>query len=83
MTEVAQKKHFYVSAINGSKKYLVAGPYSSHGEALTLVNAVRDYAETIDDRAYFMAWGTAGNNTPTKTPLGAWSPKDLTPMLSR
>lgn len=69
------RNHFYVSAIDGSRKYLIAGPYDSHQAALDLVKPVRDHANTIDGRAWFMAWGTAGSDESFKTPLGAWFPE--------
>lgn len=67
---------FYISAIDGPKRYLVAGPYGSHQAALELVRAVRTYAEGQDARACFMAWGTASSAAPMKTPMGAWSPEN-------
>ena len=63
-------QHFYVSAIDGSKRHLVAGPYGSHDEAKGMVEHVRKHAGT-DPRAHFMAWGTAGSAEPIETPLGA------------
>jgi hypothetical protein len=67
-------KHFYVSAIDGAKRYMVAGPYGSHDHALSMVEHVRKHADG-DPRAHFMAWGTAGTSIPVKTPLGAdWKP---------
>lgn len=69
-------KHFYVSAIDGPRKHLVAGPYSSHDEAKGMVDHVRKHADS-DPRAHFMAWGTAGSATPLKTPLGSdWKPAE-------
>jgi hypothetical protein len=68
------KAHFYVSAVDGSRKHLVAGPYGSHGEALGMVEHVRKHADS-DPRAHFMAWGTAGSDEEHKTPLGkGWKP---------
>ena len=68
------KKHYYVSAVDGAKRHLVAGPYKSHADALGRVAHVRRHADS-DPRAHFMAWGTAGSDTAHKTPLGPdWSP---------
>ena len=68
-------KHFYVSAIDGSKKHLVAGPYGSHDEAKGMVEHVRRHATERDSWSHFMAWGTAGSSSPLKTPLGEkWKP---------
>lgn len=63
-------KFFYVSAIDGNKKYLIAGPYFFHSDALNAVDHVRDVANDRDPRAWFMAWGTAGSDTLFRTPLG-------------
>lgn len=65
------KKFFYVSAIDGSKKYLIAGPYPTLVHAAERVNDVMHIADKRDPRAWFMAWGTAGSDTDFKTPLGA------------
>jgi len=65
-------ERFYVSAIDGSRKYLVAGPYTTHAAALGRVEAVRKLAGERDPRAHFMAWGTAGSVLPRKTPLGTF-----------
>lgn len=62
---------FYVSAIDGARRYLVAGPYSSHDAAKARVEKVREYARERDGRAHFMAWGTASSDQPHVTPLGA------------
>ena len=63
-------KFYYVSAIDGRKKHLVAGPYGTHEHALARVKPVRAYADSVDGRAHFMAWGTAGSSENIKTPLG-------------
>lgn len=68
-------KHFYVSAIDGPKHHLVAGPYGSHQAALDMVDHVRRNADERDPRAHWMAWGTSGTENPVKTPLGEnWRP---------
>ncbi len=68
-------KYFYVSAINGPRKHLVAGPYKKHQDALDRVEDVRRYADSQDPFSHFMAWGTAGSDAPRTTPLGPnWSP---------
>jgi hypothetical protein len=64
---------FYVSAIDGPKTFLVAGPYDSHDTALARVAPVRSHVSDRDGRAWFMFWGTCSlpeapaNHT---TPLG-------------
>lgn len=64
------ERKFYVSAINGSRRHLVAGPYESHDAALAKVDTVRKMADERDSRAHFMAWGTASGDHIYKTPLG-------------
>lgn len=63
-------KHFYVSAIDGSKRFLVAGPYPTHQDALDKVQDTLKKADSLDPRAWFMSWGTASNDKETKTPMG-------------
>lgn len=62
---------FYVSAIDGPRTYLIAGPYGTHQAALDRVESVREHARDTDARAHFMAWGTCSSSTLNKqTPLG-------------
>jgi hypothetical protein len=63
--------HFYVSAIDGTKKFLIAGPYPTHDDALQAVPKVRRAACDQDCRADFMSWGTAGSPRAMRTPMGA------------
>ena len=49
---------YYVSAINGSKVHLMAGPYELHADALATVDKARDIAVDHDPRAWWMQWGT-------------------------
>ena len=65
-------KKFYVSAIDGSKKYLIAGPFEDHSRALAMVEPVRNRAYEINAKAWFMAWGTCSSETVIKTPLGTF-----------
>lgn len=71
-------RFFYVSARKewqGGYRYaLVAGPYSSHAEALAAEPAVRRLAERADPRAVWYAFGTAGSAEPIQTPLGVVVP---------
>ncbi len=64
------RKFFYVSAIDGTHRYLIAGPYPDHASAIAKVDHVRAEADKLDPRAWFMAWGTAGSDEEIKTPLG-------------
>ena len=50
---------YYVSAIDDLKNhFLMAGPYSSHTEALSHLNEALKIADSKDGRAWFMSWGT-------------------------
>lgn len=64
------KRFFYVSAIDGRKTYLIAGPFADHQTALDLVDEIRSFAGEIDGRADFMAWGTCSNPEQLRTSLG-------------
>ena len=67
-------RYFYVSAIDGRKKHIVAGPYMTHKKALAMVDPVMRYANDLDGRAWFMAWGTAGSEERLPAPLGMFEP---------
>ena len=54
-----QPGRYYVTAIDGAKRYFLAGPWETHAEALAQVAAVRRFAELTDPRAIWMAYGTA------------------------
>ena len=58
-TKDAPGSRYYVSAIDGDRRALVAGPYQTHGEALGDVEAVQAVAYELDVRSHFYAWGTA------------------------
>lgn len=65
---------FYVSAIDGDRSYIMAGPYACHEAAKAQVPAIRAMAEAQNPRAVWMAFGTCGHGPeiePRKTPLGA------------
>jgi hypothetical protein len=49
---------YYVSALDGPRHALVAGPFATHEEALSRVDAERAHWCEIDGRAHFAAWGT-------------------------
>ena len=61
---------FYVSAHDGPRVYVVAGPYGSHAEAEGAVFTVRMAAEERSRRAVWMGWGTSSSNERIETPLG-------------
>ncbi len=50
--------NFYVSVKDGSRSNVLAGPYSTHPEALAHVEQIRAWAERVNDRAVFYAFGT-------------------------
>lgn len=82
-------QHHYVSAIDGARRFLVAGPYSSHEAALLHVDQVRriacDHSRNASaGRAAFMAWGTASSEEPQTTALGAvYARGEITPSSVR
>jgi hypothetical protein len=49
---------YFVSAMDGNRFWLMAGPFPSHPEALEMVNVVNAMACDLDPRACFFAWGT-------------------------
>jgi len=55
---------YYVSAIDGPRTYLMAGPYDQHADALANVDRALSAANDIDPRAWFMAWGTVRYDEP-------------------
>lgn len=54
---------YYVSAIDGERRALVRGPFSSHLGALEAVEATKAAACKLDGRAWSYAWGTARCDT--------------------
>lgn len=74
-TPTSDKTYYYVSAIDGPKTYIIAGPYAAHADALAQVHAVCLEADKGNPRAWFMAWGTCGSDELINTPLGPeWAP---------
>ena len=65
---------FYVSAIElegRKRRWLLAGPYAKHEDALRQVTAVKRLACASEPFAHFYAWGTCSSETTITTPLGA------------
>lgn len=54
---------YYVTAVDGPRVCLMAGPYPTHREALALVDGVRGIATDRDGRGHFYAWGTMRSET--------------------
>jgi hypothetical protein len=50
---------YYVSAIDGKKRFLIRGPFTTHLEAMKAVESTRMKAEELDPHAFWWAWGTA------------------------
>jgi hypothetical protein len=73
MSEPVEKRsYYYVSSIDGERRFLVAGPYDTHERALSLVEAVREHVDSLDPRSHFMWWGTAGSDENQATLLGVF-----------
>lgn len=69
-----QPGRYYVTAIDGPKRYFLAGPWDTHADALAQVETVRCFAELADPRAIWMAYGTARqplDGEPIKSALGS------------
>lgn len=49
---------YYVSCTDAGQVWLMAGPFQSHSEALSIQDKALHIANDIDGRAWFMAWGT-------------------------
>jgi len=61
--------HYYVSAIDAGKYYLMSGPYELHQTALNDVKKVRQICDEIHPKSIWMAFGTCRveiNNKPGK-----------------
>lgn len=66
---------FYVSAKDGSKVALVAGPYNTLAEAEAAADEVFAECDRLDPRAWFKAWGVMRLETAKPLPIGtltAW-----------
>jgi hypothetical protein len=63
---------FYVSAMDGSKPFLMFGPLDTKDDADGKVDGVKDKALKLDGsgRAWFMAWGVTKVTTPNALPVG-------------
>jgi hypothetical protein len=68
---------FYITAIDGARTFLLAGPYASKKEAETKVQTARDIAcdhnrNASAGRAWFMAYGVSRwKDTTTAAPRSA------------
>lgn len=49
---------YYVSALDGPRTALVAGPFPTHAEALSWVDRARTAAGEVDPKAVWYAFGT-------------------------
>ena len=50
--------NFYVSVVDAGRTGLLAGPYTTHAEALRHLDPTRDIACRVQDRAWFYSFGT-------------------------
>ena len=69
-----QPGRYYVTAIDGQRKYFLAGPWPEHAQALAQVDAVRRFAEPDKRCAVWMTYGTARqtlDDEPIKSALGS------------
>lgn len=62
--------HHYVTAIDGNRLYLLAGPYETNEDAMASVRPVRDIAIEGNPRAHFFGFGTSSSCEVHDTPLG-------------
>ena len=49
---------FYVSIVDGSRFAVVAGPFRTHPEALSMVDPAIKAGRDADPKSHFYAWGT-------------------------
>lgn len=64
-------KYYYCSIIDGKKKALLGGPYSTKEQAEAALPAViRRANEVNSSQSAFAAFGTAGSDTEFKTAFG-------------
>lgn len=61
---------YYVSLKRGTRTALLAGPFSTHTEALATVRRAADEAERVDPRAFWDAHGTCSLPRSTANPYG-------------
>lgn len=64
---------YYVSAIDGPRSALLAGPWPTHAEALAMVDRVRALANELDPRSHWYAFGTARLPDDDSVPIRAGS----------
>lgn len=54
---------YFVSAIDGTRTAIVAGPFNTHGAALAQVEKVRKIFTDDNPKAHFVAFGTCRHKT--------------------
>lgn len=57
-TEVYGERDYFVSAVDGKRFWLMAGPYETHRKALDAVADARRISYNNDPRSFFYDWGT-------------------------
>lgn len=63
-------RDFYVSMRRGERTAYLAGPFTTHAEALALVPAAEREAIAIDPWAHFDAFGTCSLPVAANNPVG-------------
>ena len=49
---------YYVSIVDGERFNVVAGPFKTHKEALSMVDPAIKTGRTVDPESHFYTWGT-------------------------
>lgn len=57
--ETCPPGNYYVTCRDAGNSWFMAGPYTTHAEALANVDKAMHIANNIDGKAWFMSWGTA------------------------
>lgn len=65
-----EQRDYYVSLRRGARTALLAGPFSTHDEALGLVNRAATEAEKVDPRAFWDPHGTCSLPYDPANPIG-------------
>lgn len=55
--------YYYVSVMDGKKRFFVRGPFETHIEAMRAVEPTKARMEELDPSAFWMTWGTARAET--------------------
>ncbi len=76
--------HYYVSAVDGGTHWFpMAGPFTTHQEALDLADDVRRYAHEVSYRSVWYSFGTCRVDLSEVPPTGKISPEMLAEARQR